>query len=264
MLAAQRLVQLVSVPAMIRRWRPYVAELAVILGAYLIYLVARDLIYQDTAATAVLNSHRVTSWERFAGIFWEPAWQSWALENAQTLVVAMNWLYIVTYWPIVLGIGLFLFFRNRIRFYYYLTVVVISLAIALGLFMVFPVASPFRITGLFVDSIQTLGPTFYGSQQMAVYYNTNAAMPSLHFCWSVILGVLFLRTFNGWAKLFGPAYPVLTFFAITLTANHFILDAVTGGLLAGLSFAIMAFAVRRWPWLARTTGRGTRLQTGKL
>ncbi|MCI0794350.1 MAG: hypothetical protein J4O03_12880, partial [Chloroflexi bacterium] len=49
----------------------------------------------------------------------------------------------------------------------------------------------------------------------------------------------------------------VTFFAITLTANHFILDAVAGGLLAGLSFAIMAFAAPRWPWLARTTGRKT-------
>lgn len=254
MLAARRLIQLVSSPSMVRRWWPHVAELALILGAYLIYLGTRDRIFQDTA---MINAQRVISWERSAGIFWEAAWQSWALENAQALVLAMNWLYIVTYWPIVMGVGLFLFVRFRSRFYYYRTVVVISLIIALGLFMAFPVASPFRITGMFVDSIQTLGPTFYGSPQMAVLYNTNAAMPSLHFCWSVILGVLFFRSLNGWSKLFGPAYPVVTFFAITLTANHFILDAVAGGLLAGLSFAIMAFAAPRWPWLARTTGRKT-------
>ena len=253
--AVQRLTELVSALSMLSRWRIHVAELALICGAYLIYLVTRDRIFQDTAATAVLNARRVTSWERSVGIFWEPAWQSWALENAQALVVAMNWLYIVTYWPIVMGVGLFLFVRDRPRFYYYRTVVVISLAIALGLFMVFPVASPFRITGLLVDSIQTFGPSFYGSPQMSVMYNTNAAMPSMHFSWSVILGVLFLRRFNGWAKLFGPAYPVVSFFAITLTANHFILDAVTGGVLAVLSFAIMAFTVRRWPWLARTTGK---------
>jgi len=239
---------------MVRRWGPHVAELVLILGAYLIYLVTRDRVFQDTAATALLNAQRVTSWEKSAGIFWEPAWQSWVLENAQALVVAMNWLYIVTYWPIVMGVGLFLFVRNRSRFYYYRTVVVISLAIALGLFMVFPVASPFRITGMLIDSIQTFGPTFYGSPQMSVLYNTNAAMPSMHFSWSVILGVLFFRSLNGWAKLLGPAYPVVTFFAITLTANHFILDAVAGGLLAGLSFAMMAFKERRWPWLARTTG----------
>ncbi len=175
----------------------------------------------------------------------------------------MNWLYIVTYWPIVMAVGLFLFVRNRSRFYYYRTVVVISLAIALGMFMVFPVASPFRITGMFVDSIQTFGPTFYGSPQMSVLYNTNAAMPSMHFSWSVILGVLFFRSLHGWAKVLGPAYPVVTFFAITLTANHFILDAVAGGLLAGLSFAIMAFTVRRLPWLARTAGKSNGATGGK-
>jgi len=254
MLAARRLIQLVPSLSIVGRWGPHLAELALILGAYLIYLVTRDRIFQDTAATAMLNAQRVISWERSGGIFWEAAWQSWVLENAQALAVAMNWLYIVTYWPIVMGVGLFLFVRNRSRFYYYRTVVVISLAIALGLFMVFPVASPFRITGTFVDSIQSFGPTFYGSPQMSVLYNTNAAMPSMHFCWSVILGVLFFRAFHGWAKMFGPAYPVVTFFAITLTGNHFIVDAVAGGLLAGLSFAIVVFAARRWPWLARTAG----------
>ena len=61
-------------------------------------------------------------------------------------------------------------------------------------------------------------------------------MPSLHFSWTVILGVLFWRSFPGWYRTSGLLYPVLTFFAITLTGNHFILDAMAGALLAVLSF----------------------------
>jgi hypothetical protein len=71
---------------------------------------------------------------------------------------------------------------------------------------------------------------------MASYYNISAAMPSLHFSWTVILGVLFWRSFPGCGRYLGLLYPVLTFFAITLTGNHFILDAMAGGVLAGLSF----------------------------
>ena len=97
------------------------------------------------------------------------------------------------------------------------------------------------------NTIQALGPAFYGSSEMAHLYNSHAAMPSLHFSWTVILGVLFVRTFRGWFKALGLLYPVLTFFAITLTGNHFILDAVAGGLLAVAAFAVMELGVRRWP-----------------
>ncbi len=74
MIAARRLIQLVAFLAMVRRWGPHAAELALVLGAYMTYLVTRERIFQDTAATAMLNAQRVISWERSAGIFWEPAW----------------------------------------------------------------------------------------------------------------------------------------------------------------------------------------------
>ena len=43
----------------------------------------------------------------------------------------------------------------------------------------------------------------------------------------------------------GLLYPVMTFFSITLTGNHFILDAVAGGLLAGVSFGAVLLLQRR-------------------
>ena len=182
--------------------------------------------------------------ERSLGFFWEPGWQAWALDNALVLVRFLNWAYIITYWPIVLTLVLVVFIIDRPLYYYYRTVVMINLAFALVVFMVFPVASPFDIQD-FVDTIQVYGPAFYGSPEMATYYNTNAAMPSLHFSWTVILGVLFVRWLKGWLKLLGLAYPVMTFFAITITGNHFILDAIAGGILAGVAFAVMELWVRR-------------------
>ncbi len=238
--------QKLTLLAVLWRWKPQLLEVALIVGAYLVYVLTRGLVFSDTGRTGLENAQRVVAAERSLGFFWEPGWQAWALDNAVVLVRFLNWAYIITYWPIVLTLVLVVFIIDRPLYYYYRTVVMINLAFALVVFMVFPVASPFDIRPL-VDTIQVYGPAFYGSPEMAAYYNTNAAMPSLHFSWTVILGVLFVRWLKGWLKLLGLAYPVLTFFAITITGNHFILDAVAGGILAGIAFAIMELRVRRRP-----------------
>ena len=232
------------------RQKPHILELSLVIGAYLVYMLTRGLVYSDLDGKGLQNADRIISAEKSLGIFWEPGWQSWLLDNIEGLVLLFNWTYIFTYWPIIIVVGLALYIMNRPRYYYYRTVVTINLVFALLIFMLFPVASPFDFSGYFVNSIQSLGPSLYGSSEMAGYYNTNAAMPSLHFSWTVILGVLFIRTFKGWFKLLGVAYPVMTFFAITITGNHFILDAVAGGALAAAAFAVMELGFRR-PLLQR-------------
>ena len=142
-------------------------------------------------------------------------------------------------------VALTLYIINRSRYYYYRSIFAINLVFALLIFMLFPVTSPFNFIDYFVNTIQSLGPSYYGSSEMGSYYNTNAAMPSLHFSWTVILGVLFVRTFRGWFKLLGVAYPIMTFFAIIITGNHFILDAVVGGALAAAAFVVMELGFRR-------------------
>ncbi len=179
------------------------------------------------------------------GIFWEPGWQAWVLDHIPYSAVVLNWAYIITYWPVVLGIGLVIYVNHRQRYYYYRTAIVITLAAILLMFAFSPVAPPFTSTGHFVDTIQTYGPTWYGSPEMSIFYNTNAAMPSLNFSWTLVLGVLFFRHLKGWHKLWGPVYPVLTLFAIVITGNHFFLDAIAGGLLAVAAFFVVELAFRR-------------------
>ena len=228
----------------LRIWKPHAADLGLIIGFYLIYLITRGLFYSQPEEAGLQNALRVVSLERKVGMFWEPAWQAWMLGNAEILVVVLNWVYIITYWPVVLGVGLVLFIRSRSRFYYYRTVVAVSLVLALLVFAIFPVSPPFGLTAHFVNTIQVLGPSLYGGPAMAPTYNLDAAMPSLHFCWTVILGVLCLRSLPGWAKYLGILYPGVTFLAITITGNHFILDAVAGGLLAGAAFVIVELGLR--------------------
>ena len=228
------------------RNRAALTEIALYIGAYIAYLVTRGLVHDDTRAVGLVNGERVVSLQRDLGFLWEPDWQSWALENVQVLVVTMNWIYIITYWPVIFVAALVLFLKSRSDYNFYRSVVFVNLAGALFTFMMFPVASPFAISSVeLVDSIQELGPRFYGSEGMAAYYNISAAMPSLHFSWTVILGVLFWRSFPGVFRILGLVYPVLTFFSITLTGNHFILDVLAGGTMVVLSFGVVWVVKRR-------------------
>ena len=213
------------------------AEVCLYVGSYLVYVFSRGLFYENVREIGIFNGERVADLQRQLWFLWEPGWQAWAIEHVKPIVVFLNWTYILTYWPVILALAVYLFLRNRREYYYFRTVVLIDLIAALTIFALFPVASPFAIPGVgLADTIQAFGPAFYGSESMATFYNTNAAMPSLHFSWTVILGVYWLRSLPGGFKAAGVLYPALTFFAITITGNHFILDAVVGGALAGLSF----------------------------
>jgi membrane-associated phospholipid phosphatase len=70
--------------------------------------------------------------------------------------------------------------------------------------------------------------------------NPYAAMPSLHACDSLIVGIiLFRETKHWWAKAFWVVWPAWVWFAVVATGNHFLLDCVVGMFVAFLSLAIV-------------------------
>ena len=228
-----------------RRLLPHAGEVGLLVGAYFAYMYTRKLALTDFETIAVENAKRIISLERSLGFFWEPEWQAWAIASAKGMVVFFNWAYIVTFWPIVLTTAFILYVVNRRRYIYYRSVVLLSFAFALLGFMLFPLAPPRMLADQFVDTIKVFGPAFYASREFANFYNPYAAMPSLHFSWTLMLGVLFLRSPSIWLKILGVVYPALTLVAITVTANHYIMDAIGGGLLIGASFIAMELVVRR-------------------
>ena len=226
-------------------WLPHVRELTIVVVAYFVYMYTRALVISDFQSTALENARRIIDFERSVGIFWEPGWQNWAIDSARELVIFFNWAYIITFWPIIAVVGVTLYITNRTRYKYYRNIVLLSFAIALVGFMIFPLAPPRMIAEHFVDTIKAFGPSGYASREFANYYNAYAAMPSLHFSWTVMFGVLFLSTPNKWIKVFGVIYPTMTLLAITITGNHYIMDAVGGGLLVLGAFLTMELGIRR-------------------
>ena len=233
------------------RWRSSSAELALYIGLYLAYLLSRGLVF-DGDRRALANAELVISLESSIGLFIEPATQQWAISHVQPLVVFLNWVYILTYWPVVLGLALYLYLTRRAVYLKYRALIAVHLCLALLLFAFFPLAPPFK-TRFFVDTIQLYGPAFYGGEAMAIFYNTNAAMPSLHFSWTSILAWFCLRELEGWSRYLALGYPLMTLAAVVVTGNHYLVDALIGVALvwvaAGVIKAIEQLGRRLKPFL---------------
>ena len=204
-------------------------ELMIVVGAYFVYQIIGKFGIPNVEAVAYENAFRVISFELAMGLFWEQRWQIWAIENFKVVVIFLNWVYTLGYWPIIFTTAIILYLKDRPRYVYYRNIVLCSFVLSLIVFSTLPLAPPrFLPEYGFVNTIELFGPSIYGSRDMAPYYNLFAAMPSLHIGWTLLLGVLFLRTKYIWLKAFGIIYPTLTFFAITITGNHYIIDALGG------------------------------------
>lgn len=103
----------------------------------------------------------------------------------------------------------------------------------------------------FTDTLAQVGGLWsFDSGTMAEISNQFAAMPSLHFAWSLWCFFV-LYNYLPWraARIAIAVYPWLTLFAIIVTGNHYWLDAVGGAAALGLGYLIAAPTTRgidRW------------------
>lgn len=119
----------------------------------------------------------------------------------------------------------------------------LGIATLLGLlgFWLYPLAPPRLMPGLgFVDTVhgvQDFSQPDYGA--MTAVTNQYAAMPSLHFGWSLWCGVVIaVLAPRWWMKALGLLHPLVTVSAIVATANHWVLDAVGGATVVAAGFAL--------------------------
>ncbi|MYW08939.1 DUF2029 domain-containing protein [Streptomyces sp. SID2563] len=129
--------------------------------------------------------------------------------------------------------------------------------LALVGFWLYPLAPPRLMPGLgFIDTVhgvQDFTKPDYGA--LTAVTNQYAAMPSLHFGWSLWCGVIIvLLAPKAWMKALGVLHPLFTVSAIVATANHWVLDAVGGAAVVALGFLITY--VLAGPRRLRPTRRG--------
>ncbi len=127
-------------------------------------------------------------------------------------------------------------------------------------FAVYPVAPPRLIADLgFTDTVvldQTWGS--WGSP-MVKHANQLAAMPSLHIGWALWVSLILATIASGWlAQSVSGIHVVVTLLIIMATANHYLIDAAGGALVAFAAVAIarpLAVGDARWDTAIETLRR---------
>ncbi|MEJ7585066.1 MAG: phosphatase PAP2 family protein [Acidimicrobiales bacterium] len=218
-------------------------EAALVVLLYALYKLGRTL-SRDEVGSAFANADQILSIERFFGIANERSLQRLILDN-HALVILLNRYYATVHFPVTLGFLIFTYVRHpqlyrRVRWLFVLTT-----ASGLLIHVLYPLAPPRLLPG-FVDTITVYGPRIYSNASVTSQANQFAAMPSLHFAWAVLVAYGIVRAGpNRWRWL-AVAHPVMTVAAIVLTANHFWLDAVLGGVLVLMSLWVVRSVEHRF------------------
>lgn len=234
--------------------------------AFLAYFAVRGAVI-DRPQTAYFNALDIIDLQRMWGFFWEPHMQEWILDNL-FLVQAANIIYFWLHFPLIIVFGIILYFSQRRKYTLMRDAFLISGALALIVYALYPVAPPRELPALaarfdpdapvyirdFVDTMAVHLGYAYQSQSTGAFVNPYAAMPSLHFGWDMLLGIGIIWAFwrRPWMWLalpIGVALPIMQVFSITVTANHFFLDAIAGALVSAVGIPL-AIAVKVWGYPA--------------
>lgn len=217
--------------------------------AFLLYFIVRGLVV-DRHDEALANANTIMDWERALGIFWEPRLQEWVLDK-RWLIEVNNFIYFWLDFPLIATVGIWMYFFRRHEYTVARDAILLSGAIALLIYNFFPVMPPRLLPGgEFVGTIEKYSDLSYQAQSTQAFVNPYAAVPSLHFGWSIILGgAIVLSTRNAYVRAIGLALPWLQLASIVFTANHYILDAFAG-LIVALAGIALALVLQRWGYPA--------------
>lgn len=218
-------------------WFDLAKQIVLVGCAVLFYFAVRGLT-EGSVPEAIQHGRDVLALEQRLGIAFEPHTQE-QLADHRTLTMVANWIYIWGHWPVIVMTLIWL--RRRRRYYYLLlrNAMFVSGAIGLVIFAAYPVAPPRLIDAGFVDTVSQFS-TSYRLLQPPSLVNKYAAIPSLHVGWNLLVGMVLWQSSNRRRiRLPALASPILMILAVMLTANHYLLDALAGIVvaLAGLAIA---------------------------
>jgi hypothetical protein len=232
-----------------RWWR----EVLYVLAFYGVYTLIRNKgIAADSVDVARRHATQVIRFERALGSFHEETIQQWFLAQ-EWFISFWNVFYGTAHFAVTIFALVWLFRRDPDRYPLWRNTLMFATALALFGYAFYPLMPPRLLPASygFVDTLKEIGGLWsFDSGTMQKISNQYAAMPSLHFCWSTWCAlVLYPMAGRRWVKVLVALYPLMTLFAIVVTANHFWLDAAGGALVLGVGH-LMARAVTR-----RSAGR---------
>ncbi|MDX6200116.1 MAG: hypothetical protein QOJ79_3267 [Actinomycetota bacterium] len=224
--------------------RGFATQVGLVAAAIAAYFSARGLTESDPTR-ALRHAAEVVGWEQRHHLHDELALQKLVIGHGHVIDV-LNWIYIWGHWPVIVAVLVWLLRTHPEPYRLLRNAIFISGAIGIVVFVLYPVAPP-RLAGIgLVDTVTTQSHA-YRVLQPPAFVNQYAAIPSLHVGWDLLVGIFVFRyARRKVARAFGVVTPIAMTSAVVLTANHFVIDAALGALVALLGLGI-AFCLRRRP-----------------
>ena len=211
-------------------------ELALAAVLYGLYEVVRGFA-SDSFALARAHTDSLVALERSLGLFWERDLQA-AAERVPFLPAALGAAYITLHFGATTLALVWVHRRHRERFALVRNTLIAATAVSLVVYVLYPVAPP-RLAGLgFADTVTDRTGLKLSSDLLGSLYNPYAAVPSLHLCYALIVGMVLARLGRSrLTRAAGHAYAPFMTLVIVATGNHFLLDAAAGALAVAAGYA---------------------------
>jgi hypothetical protein len=228
----------------LRDLRGLVTQAGLVGAAIVAYFTARGLT-EANPTRALQNAQAVIDWEQRHHLHDELALQKLVIGHGRVIDV-LNWIYIWGHWPVIVAVLIWLLRRHPEPYRLLRNAIFISGAIGIVVFVLYPVAPP-RLAGIGLVDTVTEQSHSYRVLQPPAFVNQYAAIPSLHVGWDLLVGIfVFRHARRRITRAIGALTPVAMTTAVVLTANHFLVDAALGAMVALIGLGL-AVALRHRP-----------------
>jgi PAP2 superfamily len=244
----------------IGRWLPHgygdaARQLSLFVVAELCYEAVRG-IADGARMTAMANGQHVIDFERSIHTFFEPNLQAVFLSHRWIIDFA-NFMYMNSHFVVTTAFLVWLYLFRNSSFYFVRNMFMVAMGLAVVGYALLPTAPP-RMFDEFTDTITQYAQVNHDSGLVRLFINPYAAIPSMHVAFSTMIGVTgALIARHKITKALWCIYPVLVFWVVVVTGNHFWVDGAIGLLVAALSAITAKQILARvrpavWSWRPAT------------
>ena len=222
-----------------RGWAHFLLQFAIWIGFYVVYQIARGAADQSVTR-AFENGQWIIDFQRSLGSMIELPLQK-LVESSTVLIQVTSYTYWLSQFAVVGFALLYVYFRAHERFFRFRNTLILANLIGLVGYVTLPTAPPrmFPEAG-FNDTLAHHAAVTHDSSLVQFSSNPYAAMPSLHSCDALIVGVVMaLVVRNPVAKSLWLAWPAWVWFSVMATGNHFWLDIAAGIAVAAVAAAVV-------------------------
>ncbi|MDE2986556.1 MAG: phosphatase PAP2 family protein [Chloroflexota bacterium] len=224
--------------------RDFLRELVAVAVAALLYYLVRGAV-SDRAEEAFQRARDILELEQRFWLDWEtPIHES--ILGSSALIDFANGAYFWGHMPLLIVLAIWLWRSHRMIWRRFRNALLVSAAAGMVCYFLFPTAPPRLMPELgYVDTLALRAAPAYQAQEVGLFVNPYAALPSLHVGWALLAGLaVWQSSRHPLMRAFAVAIPLSQSWAVVATGNHWTLDAFAGIAVCAIAWLIVVLSHR--------------------